>query len=69
MGMDIPNTACIMFNSRGVPIGNGPAFAPTGTNAVYVMDPTTVYSVTIAATGLLRMWRTPRASTPSWVRN
>ena len=66
---DIPNTACIMFNSRGVPIGNGPAFAPIGTDAVYVSDATTVYGVTIAATGLLRMWRTPRASTPSWVRN
>jgi type II secretory pathway pseudopilin PulG len=69
MDMDVLNTACIMFNSRGVPIGNNPSFAPTGIDAVYVTDATTVYGVTIAATGLLRMWRTPRASTPSWVRD
>jgi Tfp pilus assembly protein PilE len=66
---NVPNTACIMFNSRGVPIGNSPAFAPIGIDAVYVTDTTTVYGVTVAATGLLRMWRTPRVSTPSWIRN
>jgi hypothetical protein len=69
MDMDVLNTACIMFNSRGVPIGNNPSFSPIGIDAVYVTDATTVYGVTIAATGLLRMWRTPRASTPSWVRD
>ena len=69
MDMDIPNSACIMFNSRGVPVGNSPAFAPIGIDAVYVTDATSVYGVTVAATGLLRMWRTPRVSTPSWIRN
>ena len=69
MGADIPNTACIMFNSRGVPITNGPSFAPTGLDAVYVTDGTAVYGVTVAATGLLRMWRTLPVAIPAWVRN
>lgn len=69
MDMDIANTACIMFNSRGVPVGNSPSFAPTNADAVYLMDSSSVYGVTIAATGLLRMWRTARAATPVWVRN
>lgn len=68
-GANIPNTACIMFNSRGVPIGNGPSFAPTGVDALYVTDGTAVYGVTIAATGLLRLWRTLPVATPSWVRS
>jgi Tfp pilus assembly protein FimT len=66
-GANIANTACIMFNSRGVPVDN--TFAPTPADALYVMDSSMVYGVTISATGLLRMWRTPRAATPSWVRN
>jgi len=69
MGAAIPGTACIMFNSRGVPIGNGPSFAPTGVDAIYVTDGSAVYGVTIAATGLLRMWRTLPTVTPNWVRN
>jgi type II secretory pathway pseudopilin PulG len=68
-GADILNTACIMFNSRGVPIGNGPSFAPTGIDAIYVTDGTAVYGVTIAATGLLRNWRTLPVAIPLWVRN
>jgi len=63
----IPNTACVMFNSRGTPIDN--SFAPQGNDAIYVTDGTAVYGVTIASTGLLRMWRTPPVATPSWTRN
>jgi type II secretory pathway pseudopilin PulG len=66
-GMDIPNTACVMFNSRGVPIGN--TFAPTGIDALYVTDGNAVYGVTVAATGLLRMWRTLPVAIPAWVRS
>jgi prepilin-type N-terminal cleavage/methylation domain-containing protein len=68
-GVDIGNTACIMFNSRGVPVGNGPSFSPTGVDAVYVTDGHAVYGVTIAATGLVRMWRTLPVAVPQWVRN
>ena len=63
----IANTACVMFNSRGTPIDN--SFAPQGNDAIYVTDGTAVYGVTVASTGLLRMWRTPPVATPSWTRN
>jgi len=66
-GTVIGNTACIMFNSRGVPIDS--TFAPTGTNALYVTDGMMVYGVTVAATGMLRLWRTLPAETPQWVIN
>jgi prepilin-type N-terminal cleavage/methylation domain-containing protein len=67
MGADIMNTACIMFNSRGVPVDNN--FSPTGVDAVYVTDGQAVYCVTVAATGLLRMWRTLPVAIPQWVRS
>ena len=66
-GADILNTACIMFDSRGVPINN--SFAPTGIDAIYLTDGAEVYGVTIAATGLLRMWRTLPVAIPLWVRS
>jgi prepilin-type N-terminal cleavage/methylation domain-containing protein len=68
-GANIAGTACIMFNSRGVPIGNGPSYAPIGLDAIYVTDGQAVYGVTIAATGLLRMWRAFPVAIPAWVRN
>jgi type II secretory pathway pseudopilin PulG len=62
----IPNTACIVFNSRGVPIDN--AGAPTGGNAVYLTDGVGVYAVTVTATPLIRMWWTAnRGATPNWM--
>jgi prepilin-type N-terminal cleavage/methylation domain-containing protein len=65
--MPIADTACIMFNSRGVPIGNGPSFASTGSDAIYITDGSAVFGVTVAATGMLRMWRTLPRATPTWV--
>ena len=53
-----------MFNSRGVPIDA--SGAPIGTNAFYVTDGSAVYAVTVAATGMLRSWRTLPVATPSW---
>ena len=65
-GATIANTACVIFNSRGVPIdSNG---ASTSIDAVYLTDGTAVYGVTVAATGMIRTWRTPAGSTPTWVR-
>ena len=66
-GTPIANTACIMFNSRGVPVDS--TFAPTGTDALYVTDGMVVYGVTVAATGMLRLWRTLPVATPNWVVN
>jgi prepilin-type N-terminal cleavage/methylation domain-containing protein len=61
---DIANTACVMFNSRGVPID------PTGNpvvDALYLTDGSAVYGVIVSATGMVRTWRTLPVSTPSWV--
>ena len=55
-GTAIANTACIVFNSRGIPIDS--AGAPTGIDALYLTDGTSVYGVTVSATGLVRTWRT-----------
>ena len=65
MNSPIANTACIMFNSRGVPIDA--SLAPTGADALYLTDGTAVYGVTVAATGMLRLWRALPVAVPTWV--
>ena len=67
MNVDIPNTACVMFNSRGVPIDS--TSAPTTLDAVYVTDGTAVFGVTVAATGMVRMWRALPVAIPVWTLN
>ena len=63
-GNPIGNSACITFNSRGIPIdGTG---APVGDNALYVTDGVGVYSATLTATPLLRLWWSP-AGAANWV--
>ena len=64
-GTSLANTGCIMFNSRGVPVDD--SGAPTAANALYLTDGTAVYALTVSATGMLRVWRTPPVSTPVWV--
>jgi prepilin-type N-terminal cleavage/methylation domain-containing protein len=64
-GASIDNTGCITFNSRGVPVDN--SGAPTAADALYLTDGTAVYAVTVSATGMLRVWHTPPAATPTWV--
>lgn len=51
----IANTACIVFNSRGIPIDN--TGGPTGQDALYISNGQVVYGITVSATGLMRMWR------------
>ena len=71
LGAAMGNTACILFNSRGIPVdpaGAPPAVgAPTGNDAFYLTDGTAVYGVTLSATGLIKLWRTYPTATPSWV--
>jgi len=62
--VDVANTACIVFNSRGIPIDS--TGSPYGNDAIYVTDGSAVYGITIAATGFIRTWRTNYTSTPSW---
>jgi prepilin-type N-terminal cleavage/methylation domain-containing protein len=66
-GEVVDNTACITFNSRGVPIDA--TLAPFPGNALYLTDGAAVYGITLAATGMLQMWRTLPLATPSWSRN
>jgi Tfp pilus assembly protein FimT len=74
-GEPIANTACVVFNSRGIPInctsivlatGCSPA-APTADDAVYLTDGTAVYAITVAASGMIQMWRSS-PSTASWIK-
>jgi hypothetical protein len=72
LGVAIANTACILFNSRGIPVdasGAAPLVgAPTANDALYLTDGATVYGVTVSATGQIRLWRTNPTSAPSWVQ-
>ena len=60
----IGNTACVVFNSRGIPIDNTPQ--PTTSDALYITDGTLVLGVTVTATGLIGLWNTPPTAAPSW---
>jgi len=62
----IANSACIIFNSRGLPIIDIVSGSPTGDNALYVTDGSAVYGITVAATGFIRLWRTNAAAAPTW---
>ena len=62
---EIEKTACIMFNSRGIPIDKDNS--PLGGNAFYLTDGTGVRAVTVTATPLIRRWWSSAAK-PNWVR-
>jgi len=62
----IANTACIEFNSRGIPIDEINGFTPTDKDALYISDGDNVVGVTVAATGLMGMWTTPSSANPAW---
>jgi len=57
------NTACIMFNSRGIPVDS--TGTPTPDDALYVTDGNSVTGVTVVATGLTKVWRSD-ASSATW---
>lgn len=65
-GNPIGNSACIMFNSRGIPIDS--TGAPTAAYALYITDDTAVFGVTVSATSAIRLWRTPQVSVARWVQ-
>jgi prepilin-type N-terminal cleavage/methylation domain-containing protein len=64
-GNAIDKTACIMFNSRGIPIDKDNS--PLGGNAFYLTDGTGVRAVTVTATPLIRRWWSSAAKA-GWVR-
>ena len=61
----IANTACIFFNSRGVPVDS--TGSSVGSGALYITDPSSVHGVTVRATGVIQTWRTDVA-TANWKR-
>ena len=60
----VSNTACVIFSSRGVPVDHNNN--PTNSDALYISDGSFIYGVTVAATGFIKVWRSPYSSTPSW---
>jgi len=65
-GGSISNTACIVFNSRGIPI-DPTTLAPTPLGAFYVTNAAVVNGVTVSATGSLQTWSaSANASQSSW---
>ena len=61
----VDGTACIVFNSRGVPVDT--AGNPMGGNALYITDGSAVYATTITATPLVRQWWS-NVTAAAWVR-
>jgi prepilin-type N-terminal cleavage/methylation domain-containing protein len=59
------NTACVTFNSRGLPVdGNGVLFPG---HALYVTGDDAVFATTITMTPLIRFWSTPHLADPQWI--
>ena len=63
-GVVIAGTACVVFNSRGIPVDF--TGTPTNADAFYVTDGTIVGAVTVSATGLISVWNTRSQATPAW---
>lgn len=65
VGANIANTACIVFNSRGIPINSNPTTpTPIATDAIYITNGNVVDGVTVSATGFIQAWSTNAGS--SW---
>lgn len=56
VGAATANTACIEFNSRGIPVDN--TNAPVANGAIFINNPDSVESVTVSATGSIQSWLT-----------
>ena len=62
----IAGTACIVFNSRGMPVDA--TNAPTALDALYVGDGATVFGVTVSTGGMIQLWRS-NLGNGNWVLN
>jgi type II secretory pathway pseudopilin PulG len=61
----VTNTACIDFNSRGIPISPKTG-TPLGGDAIYITDNNTVYAITVGATGVTQIWTIGANGSGSW---
>jgi prepilin-type N-terminal cleavage/methylation domain-containing protein len=68
-GVNIADTACITFNSRGMPVENKqpPNGSVVGNNALYITNGNIVYGVTVTATPYVSFWWSPGRNN-QWVR-
>ena len=64
-GNALANTACIVFNSRGIPVD--PLGSPTASD-LYITDGTTIFGVAVSATGQVRLWRASTSQQPVWTQ-
>jgi prepilin-type N-terminal cleavage/methylation domain-containing protein len=67
-GVATGNTACVVFNSRGIPVTDkaGGTGDPTNADAIYITDGSVVFGITVSATGVIQVWRTNPTATPNW---
>jgi len=61
----LANTACIVFNSRGIPVD--PLGAPVASD-LYITDGTTIFGVSVSASGQVRLWRASASGQPIWTQ-
>lgn len=54
-GVAIANTACVIFNSRGISVDE--AGAPSGVRLFYLNGPTAVFAVVVSGTSQQQVWR------------
>jgi prepilin-type N-terminal cleavage/methylation domain-containing protein len=68
-GADIGNTACVTFNSRGMPVDSSvpPGGGVVGNNGLYLTDGSAVYATTVTTTPLIKSWWSPMRDN-QWVR-
>ena len=64
LNAEIPSTACVIFNSRGVSVT--PAGLVNTTRVFYLAGPSGTYAIVVGATGNLQVWQTTQAGTSSW---
>lgn len=60
----IGNTACVEFNSRGIPI-DFRTLAPSG-DAFYITDNNMVYGLTVGPTGVTQLWAASANGSSGW---
>jgi prepilin-type N-terminal cleavage/methylation domain-containing protein len=65
-GVSIADTACILYNSRGLPISA--AGIPTVTQVLYLRGPSGVFAIVIGGSGKLEVWRTVVTAGGAWVQ-
>jgi prepilin-type N-terminal cleavage/methylation domain-containing protein len=58
------NTACVTFNSRGLPVDGDGVLYPR--HALYVTGDDGVFATTITTTPLIRFWSSPHLANPMW---